>query len=186
VLAACGDIDDILPSHPSTHEYFFVVKGDLWKGPLDKGSPRTRIAIRPAIQINRLLLLEKSLPGRILLVEAVPEKNDQRGALWRLTITGSNATARQESRRTIAEYKRDFRNARCEGGDRRCLHIAYSQGIPVLDIEPRPSAPRRQYRKLTNLPGSTTFPILHRAVFHPGAKGISSGAILLTASCRKE
>jgi hypothetical protein len=132
-------------------------------------------------------LLEKSTRGLVLLVEAVPEKGKERGPLWRLSITGNNATARREPARSVPEYKRDFRNARCEKGDNRCLHIGSdSEGKPVLDIaidiETTRKTSRSQYRRLSDLLKISDLLALHRAMFHPDIPD----AILLAASCGKK
>jgi hypothetical protein len=181
-LAGCGEIDDILPSHPGTGEYFFVVDGGLQMGRLEKGARRTPIAIDPPIRINRLLSLHKSSPPSVLLVEEVSANADKQGTLLRLTVTRKNGDLRataspaEDLRRDRARYERAFYNARCRQADKECLRIFPDAEGTILDIERKPKEQRSHYLLLPD------FLALHRAMFHPDIPG----AILLIASCGKK
>lgn len=171
-LIACGQIDDVLPSHAGTNTYFFVVNGDLYMGGPDKGAPRTKITIKSHIRVGRLLLLAKSTPTPMLLVDEAPQTGNQQNGnrpLWLLMIEGTSATARRVSAPRTDKYKRYFRNARCKQGDNECLYI----NNKFVDIEHRPGNLRDPYLEME-------FTVM-RALFHPDRPD----TVLLLVACGK-
>lgn len=183
----CMHASSFLPSRAEPGTVFMVVDGALHV--FDVRAPRPAIVpittVPAGVVFMQLLASSKAAPPTELLALVQPpgKQDDASARLWRLVITGERATGKPvldgpwlRSREAFFEY---FSAPRCREDGSDCLVITNGDHGGILDVQPRPRAPRSEWRTL----GESR---IHDVSWNPAANPADEGSALALVTCEKK